>query len=119
MKEWGNDAERALVRETRQTGNAATARRMDGIIPKITTNVINGAGTAAWDEDMLNDLSELAYWEGGAPTDLFLPPSLKRKTSTFTDGDNQYDANSGQQTNTVRMYEGDFENYSGAQAPVH
>lgn len=112
MKEWGNDAERALVRETRQSGNASTARRMDGIVAKITTNVIDGSGTDVWDEDMLNDLSELAYWQGGMPQDLFLPPALKRKTSSFTNGDRQYDAASGKKTNTVREYEGDFETIS-------
>lgn len=109
MKEWGNDSERALVRETRQSGNASTARKMDGIIAKIVTNVIDGSGTGVWNEDMLNDLSELAYWEGGTPQDLFLPPALKRKTSTFTNGDRQYDAQSAKKTNTVREYEGDFE----------
>lgn len=109
MKEWGNDAERALVRETRQAGNASTARRMDGIINKIVTNVIDGSSSDVWDEDMLNDLSELAYWQGGAPADLFLPPALKRKTSTFTQGDRQYDSATGKKTNTVREYEGDFE----------
>lgn len=112
MKEWGNDAERAVVRETRQAGNAATARRMDGIIAKITSNVIDGASTDVWDEDMLNDLSELAYWEGGAPKDLFLPPALKRVTNGFTQGDNQYDAKTKTVTKVVRQYEGDFETLS-------
>jgi len=108
MKEWGNDAERAIVRETRQAGNAATARRMDGIINKITTNVVNGAGTAVWTESILNNLSELAYWQGGTPTDLFLSPALKRKSSTFTQGDRQYSAESKRQTRLTNEYEGDF-----------
>lgn len=108
MKEWGNDAERALVRETRQTGNAATARRMDGIINKITTNVINGAGSAVWTETVLNNLCELAYWQGGTPTDLFLSPALKRKSSSFTNGDRQYDSGSKRQTRLTNEYEGDF-----------
>jgi hypothetical protein len=112
MKEWGNDAERAVVRETRQSGNASTARRMDGIIAKVVTNVIDGSSTAVWNEDMLNDLSELAFWAGGHPQDLFLPPALKRKTSTFTQGDRQYDSGTGKKTNTVREYEGDFETLS-------
>lgn len=109
MKEWGNDAEYAVTRETRQSGNASTARRMDGIIPKIVTNVIDGSGTDVWDEGMLNDLSELAYWEGGHPQDLFLGPTLKRTTSKFTNGDQQYDRDSGKLVSTVREYEGDYE----------
>lgn len=109
MKEWGNDAEYALTRETRQSGNASTARRMDGIIPKITTNVIDGSGTDVWDEGMLNDLSELAYWEGGHPQDAFMGPTLKRASSKFTNGDQQYDRNSGRLVSTVREYEGDYE----------
>lgn len=108
MKEWGNDAERAIVRETRQAGNAATARRMDGIIAKITTNVINGAGTAVWTETVLNNLSELAYWQGGTPTDLFLSPALKRKSSSFTQGDRQYSSENKRQTRLTQEYEGDF-----------
>jgi hypothetical protein len=42
----------------------------------------------------------------------FLPPALKRKTSTFTQGDRQYDSGTGKKTNTVREYEGDFETLS-------
>jgi hypothetical protein len=109
MKEWGNDAEFAVVRETRQTGNASTARKMDGILNSINTNVVDGTSTDVWDEGVLNDLSELAYWEGGAPQDLFLPPALKRTTSSFTNGDQQYDRNSGRYVSTVREYEGDYE----------
>lgn len=109
MKEWGNDLEHALVRETRQAGNAATARRMDGILAKITTNVIDANDTDVWSEDMLNDGAELAYWEGGAPTDLFLPPALKRATASFTEGDRQFDSGSKKLTRTVRQYEGDYE----------
>lgn len=109
MKEWGNDAEYAIVRETRQSGNSSTARRMDGIINKVTTNVIDGSGTDVWDEGMLNDLSELAYWEGGRPQDLFVGPALKRTSSKFTNGDQQYDRNSGRLVSTVREYEGDYE----------
>lgn len=109
QKEWANDAEYALVRETRQTGNAATARRMDGMLAKITSNVIDGASTDVFDVDMVNDASELAYWDGGAPTELVLPPALKRVTNSFTQGDNQYDAKSKTLTQVVRKYEGDFE----------
>lgn len=109
MKEWGNDAELAIVRSTRQSGNASTARKMEGIEEGITTNTIDGNDTDVWDEDMLNDLSELAYWEGGHPKDLFVGPALKRVTSSFTDGDRQYDMKSAKKVNTVRTYEGDFE----------
>lgn len=109
MKEWGNDAELAIVRSTRQAGNASTARKMEGIMEGITTNVIDANDTDVWDEDMLNDLSEMAWWEGGHPKDLFQGPALKRVTSSFTQGDNQYDAKSGKMVNTVRRYEGDFE----------
>jgi hypothetical protein len=111
MKEWGNDAEWALVRETRQAGNAATARRMDGILNKITTNVIAGNGTSTvWNEDAMNDLSELAWYKGGHPKDLFLGAKLKRVTSGFTEtADNHFDADERKQINTVRVYEGDFE----------
>ncbi len=109
MKEWGNDAERALVRETRQAGNAATARRMDGIINKVTTNVVNGAGTALWTETVLSNLSELVYWQGGTATDLFLSPALKRKTSSFTNGDKQnYDSSKKRNVRVTNEYEGDF-----------
>lgn len=108
MKEWGNDAERAIVRETRQAGNAATARRMDGIVNKITTNVVNGSGTGVWTETVLNNLCELAYWQGGAPTDLFLSPALKRKSSQFTQGDRQYSAEKKRQTRLTQEYEGEF-----------
>lgn len=109
MKEWSNDAELAIVRSVRQAGNASTARKMEGIIEGISTNTIDGNDTDVWDEDMLNDLSELAWWEGGHPKDLFVGPALKRVTSSFTEGDNQYDMKAGKKVNTVRVYEGDFE----------
>jgi len=109
MKEWGNDAELAIVRSVRQAGNASTARKMEGILEGISTNTIDGNDTDVYDEDMLNDLSELAWWEGGHPKDLFVGPALKRVTSSFTEGDNQYDAKTGKKMNTVRTYEGDFE----------
>ena len=109
MKEWGNDSEYSVVQGTRANGNGSTAREMDGIINKIDTNIIDGTSTAVWNEGTLNDLSELCYWEGGAPQDLFLPPALKRTTSTFTNGDMQYDRKSGRLVSTVREYEGDYE----------
>ena len=79
------------------------------VVPKITTNTVNGTSTTVWDEGVLNDMSELCYWEGGHPKDLFLGPALKRVTSGFTNGDMQYDRKTGRQTSTVREYEGDFE----------
>lgn len=89
MKAMKNDIEYALVRGSIASGVASTAaanaRRLKGVKNWITTNTSNYSG-ATLTEDVLNNLFQQVWDQGGQVNAVYAPMKGKRRISGFTSG---------------------------------
>jgi len=111
MKELARDIEHALLRGSKVTGNASTARKLAGVINFITTNATAAASGAKLTESAYNGLLELVYTNGYEDfcDEVYVGSRLKRIISAFTAAGTKYiKAEEKRLTNTVAVYEGDF-----------
>ena len=125
MKEAKKDAEYALLGNFIATaGNATTPRRMRGLPAWLTTNANLGAGGAvatptapavagtarALTKDMIDDIMQTTYEQGGNPKVLMCAPSIRRQVTQLLKTVNVQDeeAKGKRVTDTVRVYDSDF-----------
>lgn len=125
MKEAKKDAEYALLGNTvAAAGSSATARRMRGLPAWLTTNISLGAGGAAATQtapavagtaraltkDMIDDIMQQTYEEGGNPKVLMCAPAIRRQVTQLLKTVNVQDeeAKGKRVTDTVRVYDSDF-----------
>ena len=118
--ELATDVEKALIVGTVATGATATARKMNGAIAIITTNVVTASltstlwtGTAAADiaefEDKLGDLFQACFDSGKTLTHLFVGGKLKRRISKLTTNvTRNINASEKKQILTIDYYDSDF-----------
>ena len=108
MKNWNNDAEFNLLRQTLATGTGSATRTMTGVKASITTNLTSQSGVSL-SETILNDYLQNAYTTGGRPDTLYVGPRLKRRITGFTGNNTRYsDAADKQVVNVVDEYVSDF-----------
>lgn len=84
LKEHARDIERALILQNPQ--GPAEPRKLKGMVYAITSNVLDGAGTAELTEDRFNNLLQAADDEGGEPSVVLTNSKQKRVISQFTGG---------------------------------
>ena len=125
MLEIKKDAEYALIGNSiDQAGAGASPRRMRGLAAWITTNVSLGAGGAVADatnpatpgtlrpltHDLIADMMQAAYEQGGNPSTLMSSPAVRRKVTEVLKAINeqQEDAKSKKATDTIKIYDSDF-----------
>jgi len=109
MIEWKTDAEHALLRGSDASGNASdTARRMNGLLNAVTSNVSSVSGETIT-ETIFNDLLQDVWDSGGKPRDVLCHGYLKRRISSFV-GNATKNFNQGEKKvqNVISMYESDF-----------
>jgi len=89
MKALKNDIEYSLIRGTIASGvasnSAASARRLRGVKSFISTNATNVSG-ATLVEDVLNDIFQMVWDQGGNVNAVYTPMKGKRRISSFTAG---------------------------------
>jgi len=114
MVEWKTDAEHALLRGSNASGNASdTARRMDGLLNAVTTNVTDFGSALTMSETPLNDLLETVWDAGGKPRDALVNGFLKRRISSFSgNAQKRFDQNDREVVNTIAIYDSDFSTIS-------
>lgn len=125
MIEIKKDAEYALLDNTIAiAGDGTTARRMRGLPAWITTNADLGAGGAVADQtnpavagtlrplthDMIADMMQAAYEQGGNPKTLMSAPAIRRQVTKVLKAINEQDedAKSKRATDTIQIYDSDF-----------
>lgn len=111
MKELATDMELAIMRGSRASGAASTARRMDGVIASITTNATALASGTTLTETILNNLIGLSWAQTDeVVNELYMGQWLKRKISSFftTSSPKYTDASDRRIVNAVDFYESDF-----------
>lgn len=118
--ELGTDVEKALFQGTSATGTTAVARKLSGLVEKITTNTATavatgatwtGTGTADYAayESLLTDLLEIGYNTGTIFDHVFVGGTQKRRISKLTDKvTRQIMAEDKVQVNVVNLYDSDF-----------
>lgn len=132
MVELKRDIEFAALQNTTAIAAASgVAGQARGVLGWIATNTVKGAGgvdpnplptgnTAPTDgtqveltEDMLKELGQKCWEQGGNPTMLFVPAAQRAKVSAFTGGATKFDKTEDKTLNaTVEVYVGDFGRYS-------
>jgi len=110
MVEWKTDTEHALLRGSSASGNASdTARRMDGLLNAVSTNLTAFASGITLGETELNDLLESVWNSGGKPRDALVNGFLKRRISSFSgNAQKRFDQSAKEVVNTIAIYESDF-----------
>ena len=109
LMELANDIELALLRGSKATGNASTARRLAGAINFITTNATAVVSGTKLTESFFIGLAELSWIEGGNPDEVYVGARLKRIISAFTAGSTKnIESDDKRLTNAVNVYESDF-----------
>ena len=109
MIEWKTDTEHALLRGSDASGNASNvARRMNGLLNAVTTNVSSVSGVTIT-ESMFNDLMQDVWNSGGKPKDVLVHGYMKRRISSFV-GNATKNFSQGEKKiqNVVSVYESDF-----------
>jgi hypothetical protein len=118
--ELATDVEEALIVGTVATGATGTARKMNGAIAIITTNVGTASLTsAAWTgsaaanisafEDLLGDLFQKCFDSGKTLTHLFVGGKLKRRISKLTTNvTRNVNASEKKQILVIDYYDSDF-----------
>lgn len=132
MVELKRDIEFAALQNTTAIAAAAgVAGQARGVLGWIATNTVKGVGgvdpnplptgnTAPTDgtavalaEDMLKQVAQKCWEQGGNPTLLFVPAAQRAKVSAFTGGATKFDKTEDKTLNaTVEVYVGDFGRYS-------
>lgn len=111
MVELARDIEKALMAGTVASGASGTARRLGGVIAKITTNATARNSGTSLSETEFNDIMA-GVWNGGTDQfadEVYLGSYLKRVVSGYTAGSTKYvQSDDKRLTNVVDIYEGDF-----------
>lgn len=111
MTELARDIEKALMAGTRASGASGTARRLDGVIAKITTNATARNSGTSLSETEFNDIMA-GVWNSGTDQyadEVYVGSYLKRVISGYTAGSTkQIQSDDKRLTNRVDVYEGDF-----------
>lgn len=109
MKELARDVEYALlVNSTAVAGDATTPRQLKGADGWITTNTYDALGTETLTEDMLNDVLQLVWAQGGKPSTVLTPAKHKRTISAFTTNTRYMVADENKLSSAVDVYQSDF-----------
>jgi len=111
LKEIATDIEHAILRGSRATGNASTARRMAGLLNFITTNTTAVQSGTQLTESFFNGVLEDIY--GNAPVgtvdEIYVGPRLKRVISAYSYGQTKNTfAEDKRMVNALDYYESDF-----------
>jgi hypothetical protein len=98
-----------LLRGSDASGNASdTARRMNGLLNAVTTNVSSVSGVTIT-ETIFNDLLQDVWESGGKPRDVLCNGYLKRRISTFVgNGEKRFQQGEKRVTNIISVYDSDF-----------
>jgi len=111
MVELARDIEKALMAGTVASGASGTARRLGGVIAKITTNATARNSGTSLSETEFNDIMA-GVWNGGTDQfadEVYVGSYLKRVISGYTGGSTKYVQSEDKRlTNAVDVYEGDF-----------
>jgi len=107
------DAEWALHFQTLTSGLTGVARGMSSILEFLTsgiTSYTNVTCTVTLSETIFNDTYQMAWAQGGHPSDVFVGGYLKRRISGFTGGANARNilAEDMKLVNSVSLYMTDF-----------
>jgi hypothetical protein len=109
VKTLSTDVEHALLRGSRATGNASTARRLAGMLNFVTTNATAVASGTTLSESFFNGMLENCWTSGGDPDCVYTGARLKRVISTYTAGvTKNIQASQNKVINSVETYESDF-----------
>lgn len=125
MLEIKKDAEFALIgNNVDQAGSGANPRRMRGLAAWLSTNVSLGPGGAVADaanpatagtlrpltHDLIADMMQAAYEQGGNPSILMSSPAVRRKVTEVLKAINEHqeDAKDKKATDTIKVYDSDF-----------
>jgi len=113
MIEWKTDTEHALLRGSDASGNASdTARRMNGLLNAVTTNVSSVSGVTIT-ETIFNDLLQDVWDSGGKTRDVLCHGYLKRRISSYVgNATKNFDQGEKRVTNIVSIYDSDFSTVS-------
>lgn len=118
--ELATDVEKAFIQGVSASGSDAAARKLSGLIEKITTNTSTAAtNNALWTgtsdanyaafEDKLNDLFQTMFETGQVADTVFVGANRKRRISKLTTKvTRNIDAGAKKQILAVNVYEGDF-----------
>lgn len=111
MVELARDIEKALMAGTVASGASGTARRLGGVIAKITTNATARNSGTSLSETEFNDIMS-GVWSAGTDQyadEVYVGAYLKRVISGYTAGSTKYVQQEDKRlTNAVDIYEGDF-----------
>lgn len=125
MLEIKKDAEYALLGNSiDDSGSGTNPRRMRGLCAWMTTNVDLGAGGAAADasnpavagalrpltHEMISDMMQAAYEQGGAPSILMAAPAVRRQVTKVLKAVNSQEEDAGEKkaTDSIKIYDSDF-----------
>ncbi len=111
MLEWKIEAENDLINAASTSGDTTHARKMDGLITSITTNVVTGsATTVALTESAFNDLLQKIFEAGAVADTCYVNGFNKRRISQFATSNVRFlDVDSsGMIRNRVSAYDSDF-----------
>tara|TARA_R110002051_G_scaffold204723_1_gene270814 strand:- start:7425 stop:8348 length:924 start_codon:yes stop_codon:yes gene_type:complete len=118
--EIATDVEEAFIQGSSATGATNVARKLSGLIEKITTNTTTAAtnaalwtGTAAAElaafEDLLNDMFDQAWETGNRMNTVLVGGNRKRRISKLTDKvTRNIDAEKKTQILSINVYDSDF-----------
>jgi len=111
LKELATDIEHAILRGSRATGNASTARRLAGLLNYITTNATAVVSGTKLTESFFNGVLEDIY--GNAPVntvdEVYVGARLKRVISAYSYGQTKNTfAEDKRMVNALDFYESDF-----------
>lgn len=112
MTELARDIEKALMVGTRASGSSGVARRLDGVIARITTNATARNSGTSLSEAEFNDIMA-GVWNAGTdanPDEVYVGSYLKRVISGYTAGSTKFATieDDKRLVNVVDVYEGDF-----------
>lgn len=109
--ELARDIEKALVAGTRASGASGTARRLNGAIAQISTNLTARNSGTSLSETEFNDIMS-GVWTSGTDQyadEVYTGAYLKRVISGYVAGSTKFIKSDDQRlTNSVDVYEGDF-----------
>ena len=108
-KEVARDLDSALINQTSASGTTAAARRLNGALAAITTNLGNSNGETLG-QTLFNQTLQSAWEQGGAPNAVYCAGFNKRTISSWTQpsGNRNIDASGKKIVNSVDKYDSDF-----------
>jgi hypothetical protein len=108
LRQLAMDDEHAFLRGSLASGNASTARRMNGLLNIASTNATLISGVSLT-EAILNNLFQLAWNVGADPRVAYVHGTLKRRISSFATSVTKFeDVMDRRAVRSVAIYESDF-----------